>query len=111
LYSTMPAHHKAALVTAHLRSIIIRVAALVVATLFLAPIGAQEIPRAVSEGQDQARAAALLAALQNDLPYVPGEMLVRSSPVPRPAARRRRCRHGAPRLHQAMPPGLATSFI
>lgn len=58
----------------------VRLAALVAAALLLAPLGAQEIPMAVAEGQQPARAAALLGALENDRSYIPGEMLVRFKP-------------------------------
>jgi serine protease len=67
-------------VPARLKHVIVRIAAVLAVTLLLAPTRAQEVSLAVPEGHDPARAAALRAALENDLPYVPGEMLVRFKP-------------------------------
>jgi serine protease len=75
-----PDNRRSAGLSVRVKRVTPRLAALAAAALLLAPLGAQEVPMAVAEGQDPARAAALLAALENNLPYVPGEMLVRFKP-------------------------------
>jgi serine protease len=62
------------------------IASLALAAALLVPAGAQQVPLAVPDGHDPARAAALLQALEEGLAYVPGELLIGFVPGSEPRA-------------------------